>query len=137
MKSTRWILAVAILLLAFTAVVATCGAGGGSTAPITAVKTTDGKVSFSGTVQPILQDHCKRCHDVGGKSTLYLMTYEGVMKGGDMGPIVVPGDPDGSQIVGSVEKTKTPYMPPRVFPALTKDRIAAIRAWIAEGAKKN
>jgi hypothetical protein len=132
-KSWALVLAAAV---GVAAVAVACG-GGGSTAPITTVKTADGKVSFAGTVQPILVDHCKRCHDTGGKSTLYLMTYEGVMKGGDMGAAVVPGDPDGSQIVGSVEKKKTPYMPPKVFPALTPDRIAAIRTWISEGAEKN
>ena len=133
-KKSRVLVLIAVFALA--AVAIACG-GGGSTAPITTVKTGDGKVSFKGTVQPILVDHCKRCHDQGGKSTLYLMTYEGVMKGGDMGPAVVPGDPDASQLVGSVEKKKTPYMPPKVFPALTPDRIAAIRAWIAEGAENN
>ena len=136
MSAKKWVL-ILVASSGAAAIALACAAGGGSTAPIATVKTDDGKVSFRGTVQPILQDHCKRCHDAGGKSTLYLMTYEGVMKGGDMGPAVVPGDPDASQIVGSVEKKKTPYMPPKVFPALTPDRIAAIRAWIAEGAEGN
>jgi hypothetical protein len=111
--------------------------GGGSTEPITVVKDSAGAVSFTGTVLPILQDHCKRCHDEDRKGGLYLMSYDGVMKGGHRGPAVVAGAPDDSQIVGSVEMKKEPYMPPRVFPALTEDRIAAIRQWIAEGAKNN
>ena len=135
MGTKSWVI-ILVAAVGIAAVAVACG-GGGSTAPITTVKTDAGKVSFAGTVLPILVDHCKRCHDVGGKSTLYLMTYEGVMKGGDMGAAVVPGDPDASQIIGSVEKKKTPYMPPKVFPALTPDRIAAIRSWISEGAENN
>jgi len=101
------------------------------------VKAGDGKVSFEGTVQPILVDHCKRCHDQDKKGNLYLMTYEGLMTGGNQGKAVVPGDPDASLIVGAVEKKKWPNMPPKVFPALTPDRIQALRQWIAEGALNN
>jgi hypothetical protein len=135
MGKKSWVL-ILIAAAGIAAIVVACG-GGGSTAPITTIKTADGKISFKDTVQPILVDHCKRCHDVGGKSTLYLMTYDGIMKGGDMGKVVVPGDPDGSQIIGSVEKTKTPNMPPKIFPALTPDRVQALRAWIKEGAENN
>jgi uncharacterized membrane protein len=117
------------------AVFAACG--GGSTKPITVVKTSEGKISFSGTVQPILQEHCKRCHDADKKGGLYLMTYDGVIKGGNRGPAVVAGNPDQSQIVGSIEKTKEPHMPPRIFSPLTEDRIQAIRQWISEGANNN
>ncbi len=127
-----------IAVLAIALIQAACAGAGGSTAPITTVKTDDGKISFKGTVQPILEDHCRRCHDANKKKgNLYLMTYDGVMKGGNRGPAVIPGDPDNSQIVGSVEKTKEPHMPPKVFPALTLDRIQAIRTRIAEGALNN
>jgi hypothetical protein len=59
------------------------------------------------------------------------------MKGGGSGDFVVPGDPDASRVVTSVEMTREPFMPPRVFDSLTEDRIQAIRQWIAEGAKDN
>ena len=115
-----------------------CAGAGGSTAPITVVKAGDGKVSYSGTIQPILVDHCKRCHDQDKKKgDLYLMTYDGLMAGGSQGKAVVPGDPDASLIVGAVEKKKFPNMPPKVFPALTPDRVQALRQWIAEGATDN
>jgi hypothetical protein len=127
----------ALCVLSVPFVIASCG-GGGSIAPITMVKAGDGKVSFEGTVQPILVDHCKRCHDQDKKKgSLYLMTYEGLMQGGDLGKVVQPGDPDASLIVGAVEKKKWPNMPPKVFPALTPDRLQALRQWIAEGAVDN
>lgn len=127
--------ATGLLVTAFT--VLHCAAGGGSTEPITVVKTEGGEVSFSQTVQPILKDHCIRCHGEDREGNLYILNYEGVMKGGKSGSFVVPGDPDGSRVITSVEKTKVPFMPPKVFPALTEDRIQAIRQWISEGAKNN
>ena len=129
--------AVACLLPATLCIVVGCAAAGGGTDPITVQKTDQGEISFSGTVQPILQDHCKRCHSEDKKGDLYAMDYAGVMKGGKSGAFVVPGKPDESRIITSVEMTREPFMPPRVFPSLTEDRIAAIRAWIEEGAKDN
>ena len=114
-----------------------CGAAGGSTDPIEVMKTDTGEVSFAKTVLPILNDHCIRCHGEDKKGGLYAMSYEGVMAGGKSGGFVVAGDPDTSRIITSVEKTKEPFMPPRVFPALSLDRIQAIRLWISEGAKNN
>jgi mono/diheme cytochrome c family protein len=119
------------------ALIAACAAGGGSTDPIEAVKTAAGEMSFSQTVQPILLDHCIRCHGEDEDGGLNIESYERVMQGGRSGDFVIPGDPDGSRLITSVEKTRPPHMPPKVFPALTEDRIQAIRAWIAEGAKDN
>lgn len=114
-----------------------CGAAGGSTEPIAVVETQAGEVSFAGTVAPILKDHCIRCHGEDRKGELYILSYEGVIKGGKSGSFVIPGDPNGSRLITSVEKTREPYMPPKVFPALTEDRIQAIRSWIEAGAKDN
>ena len=117
--------------------IAGCGAAGGGTDPIEITKTKSGEVSFSQTIQPILKDHCIRCHGSDRKGNLDILSYEGVMGGGKSGSFVVPEDPDASRLITSVEKTKEPFMPPRVFPALTQDRIQALRTWIAEGAKNN
>lgn len=124
--------------LGFVVALAACGGAGGSTEPITMVKTDAGEVSFEGTIHPILLDHCgKRCHNEENEGGFQVLTYESVMKGGNRGDTIVPGDPDASQLIGSVTKTKPPHMPPRIFPALTEDRIEALRTWIAEGAKQN
>lgn len=137
MSKRMWAMTI-LLALGAAALFAACGGAGGSTDPITVVKTDAGEVSFAGTVHPILLDHCgKRCHNEDAEGGFQVLTYETVMKGGNRGSTVVPGNPDGSQIIGSVTKTKPPYMPPRVFPALTEDRIEALRAWITEGAKDN
>lgn len=118
-------------------VVSGCGAAGGSTEPIQVVQTSSGDVSFASTVLPIFKDHCIRCHGPDKKGELYVLSYEGVIKGGKSGSFIVPGDPDASRVITSVEKTREPFMPPKIFPALTEDRIQAIRAWITQGAQNN
>jgi hypothetical protein len=124
------ILITTILAVALTAVF--CG---GSQDPIVVVKSSEGGMSFKGTVLPILEDHCASCH--GSKGGLSVESYELLMKGGESGPSIVPGDPDNSFLVQTIEGTKDPLMPPAIFHSLTADRIKAIRTWIAEGAKDN
>ena len=132
-----------ILIVALTALPAlslaltSCASAGGSTDPIEVNKTNEGKVSFSKTVHPILMDHCIRCHGEDADGELSILTYEDVVKGGKTSGFIKPGDPDGSKIITSVEKTVVPYMPPRIFPALTENRIQAVKQWIEEGAKNN
>ena len=133
MKKTIMIVSLAALPLAFVS----CGSAGGSTDPIEVTRTDEGKVSFSKTVHPILMDHCIRCHGEDADGDLSILTYEGVVKGGKTSGFIKPGDPEGSKIITSVEKTAVPYMPPRIFPALTEDRIQAVRQWIEEGAENN
>jgi len=125
------------VLAALATLVIACAAGGGSTDPIEVVKTDQGKVSFEKTVHPILLDHCIRCHGEDADGDLSILTYEGVIKGGKTPGFVKPGDAAGSKIITSVEKTVVPYMPPKIFPALTEDRIQAIKQWIDEGAENN
>jgi hypothetical protein len=133
----QWLVA-ALVALAFVVALAACGGAGGSTEPISVVKTDSGQVSFEGTIHPILLDHCgKRCHNEEAEGGFQVTTYESVLAGGKRGNTIVAGDPDGSQLIGSVTKTKAPHMPPRIFPALTEDRIEALRSWIAEGAENN
>ena len=56
----------------------------------------DKPVSFQKDVYPILKTSCAECHtppDGEGyvKSGLALNTYEGLMKGTKMGPVIIPG----------------------------------------------
>jgi mono/diheme cytochrome c family protein len=98
--------------------------------------------SFAEDVMPIFRGRCVSCHQPGAegfeKSGLDLTTYEGVMKGTKHGPMVIPRDPDSSNLVwlldwrGSAE-VRMPHGKKKLS---TCDR-NAIRAWIREGAKNN
>ena len=89
--------------------------------------------SFAKDVAPILDRWCVSCH--GEKQTeagLRLDSYDGLLKGADDGPVIVPGDPEQSQLLAQVERRVRPVMPPKK--RLAKDAISVIRAWIVSGA---
>jgi hypothetical protein len=90
-------------------------------------------VGYAHDIAPLLARWCVGCH--GGRephASLWLDSYVGVMRGGDTGPVVIPGDPNRSLLVAKVERRHRPAMPPRrTLPAAA---IKVIRAWIAAGA---
>ncbi|MGC1273469.1 MAG: c-type cytochrome domain-containing protein [Planctomycetaceae bacterium] len=91
---------------------------------------------FAKDVQPLLTKYCAGCHspdDVNGEFMLH--DFASLMKGGENGPVLVPGKLEESRIVGMVERTAEPVMPPEDEPAPTADEIAILKAWIAAGAK--
>jgi mono/diheme cytochrome c family protein len=90
--------------------------------------------SFAADVTPILKASCAKCHgNAGGVS---LESYAAVMAGAKGGKIVVPGDPDASELVKVIDGRDTPRMPMGADPLLAA-QISAIRAWIAAGAKND
>jgi mono/diheme cytochrome c family protein len=100
------------------------------------------KASFAEDVMPIFVGRCFSCHQPGGqgdqKIGLDLSTYEGVMKGTRSGKMVIPGDPEGSNLMWLLDWRGAPetHMPLGKKKLSTCDR-DAIRAWIREGAKNN
>ena len=100
------------------------------------------ETSFKDDVLPIFVGHCFSCHQPGGqgqeKSGLDLSTYEGVMRGTKFGRMVIPGDPEASNLMWLLEWRGAPetHMPLGKKKLSVCDR-DAIRAWILEGAKNN
>ena len=90
--------------------------------------------TFARDVQPLVERWCVRCHGPreqhGG---LRVDGYAALMRGGDSGPAVVPGDPAASLMVAKIERRDRPSMPPRRV--LPRAAIARVRDWIAAGAK--
>jgi WD40 repeat protein len=92
------------------------------------------------TVDTIFSEHCLDCHagqDPDGK--FLLESFGTLMKGGEIGPAVVPGKSGESllmqMIEGQFEKDgKKKIMPPGKRKKLTPAEIAAIRTWIDAGA---
>ncbi len=99
-------------------------------------------VSFAEDVMPIFRGRCIGCHQSGGegaeKSGLDLSSYEGVIKGTKYGKMVIPGDPESSNLMWLLDWRASPElrMPHGKRKLSTCDR-DAIRAWIREGAKNN
>ena len=59
---------------------------------------------FEKTIRPILSQRCYECHsDKEQKSKLRLDHITTVLKGGERGPAIVPGDPAKSNLVRAIE----------------------------------
>jgi mono/diheme cytochrome c family protein len=99
-------------------------------------------VTYATDIKPIFDKSCTRCHGADKpKAKLRLDSLEGVLKGGEDGKMVAPGNSAGSVLVHNVAHAGDPdgYMPPPKnkanIPPLTKDQVGLIRAWIDQGVK--
>mgnify|MGYP001965473634 CR=1 FL=1 len=91
---------------------------------------------FESRIRPIIIEHCLECHGEDPdslKGGLDLTSAGGLLRGGESGPVVVPGDPDGSPLYQAVTYADQEFaMPPRG--RLTRAEIRSIRDWIEMGA---
>ena len=89
-------------------------------------------------VLPIFQMRCGRCHGKRAQEGgLDLRTAESRLKGGQSGPALVPGKPDGSLLIQRIADGEMP--PPDMLfennvKTPTDTEVALLRKWIAEGA---
>lgn len=99
-------------------------------------------VSFASDVKPVLDTHCAECHKAGGtgteKSGFSVESYDSVMAGTKLGPMVVAGDPLSSNLYRMVsrEVDKSIRMPHGESTLSIEER-AVIKTWIDEGALNN
>src|SRR5262249_58942916 len=69
---------------------------------------------FEARVRPVLAEHCQGCHGTDKqKGGLRLDSRAALLKGGDNGPVVKPGDPDGSPLVQAARRTGALKRPPK------------------------
>jgi mono/diheme cytochrome c family protein len=100
------------------------------------------RISFRNDVFPILRGRCVDCHQPGGagyeESGLDLRTYEGLMKGTKFGPMVIPGQPDVSNLMVLLDWRADPKLRmPHGGKKLSICDRDAIKWWILQGAKNN
>src|SRR6266545_1093183 len=81
-----------------------------------------GLAHFESKIRPVLVKECYQCHSAEAaknkklRGGLLLDTREGIRKGGDGGPAVVPGDVKKSLLLAALrhdDKAKVERMPPR------------------------
>jgi len=100
-------------------------------------------ITYSRDVQPILQANCLSCHQRGGAgyeaSGFSMASYDDLMKGTQYGPMIVPGDSAGSNLIVLMEGRADPSisMPHGRAEPVSANEINTIRKWIDQGAKKN
>lgn len=89
---------------------------------------------FEKRIRPTLVAHCYECHSEKSKIVqggLYLDTRDGIRRGGDSGPAVVPGDAAGGTLLNALRHEDF-EMPPKG--KLADETVADFAKWIETGA---
>jgi hypothetical protein len=107
----------------------------GAAAPEVAI-TPEQEQFFEAKIRPVLVTHCGKCHASTAlklRAGLRLDSREGLRKGGDSGPAIVPGQPDESLLLRAIRyRDEDLRMPPKgKFPDAV---VADFEAWIRMGA---
>lgn len=116
------------------------GAKPKNTAPVKVAKATGNeKVHFIKDVAPDIVSLCTRCHSgANPRGGFRMVTFEDIMRGGDSGVVVKPGDLEGSRLwlmlSGGDGTASTPRMPPGQL-RIRKPWYYKVQTWIEEGAK--
>jgi hypothetical protein len=90
---------------------------------------------FEKKVRPVLVKNCYTCHsaNTNAKGGLRVDDRGGLLRGGSLGPAIVPGDPEKSLLLQAVSHTgDVSSMPPRKH--LSAEELADLSRWIKEGA---
>jgi hypothetical protein len=90
---------------------------------------------FERKVRPLLVERCYSCHSSGAKKQkggLRLDSRAAILKGGESGPAVVPGEPDKSRLIEAVRYGRQDLqMPPKG--KLSDKDIAVLEDWVRRG----
>ena len=89
---------------------------------------------FEAQVRPLLVNVCFRCHTDDEEGGLRLDSRDGMLKGGESGPAIVPGDPDASLLIKAVRHAPGVAKMPRKAQQLTDAQVEALARWIRLGA---
>ena len=87
-------------------------------------------------IQPLLTDNCYKCHSHQAdkiKGGFVLDSREALLKGGETGPAIVPGEPEKSLLIKAVRHVDEDLqMPPKK--KLPDDQVALLVKWVGMGA---
>lgn len=91
---------------------------------------------YTDVVQPILNNNCLSCHNPKkAKGGLLLNTQEGILMGGENGPVIVANHPEKSDLFTRMELPEHDenHMPPDGKTQPSKEEIKLVEAWIENG----
>jgi hypothetical protein len=98
-------------------------------------------VTYDTDIKPLIEKSCLKCHSGEKPKAKYSMeSKENVIKGGSGGaPIIVGNSAKSAFVHYSADLVADSEMPPLdkrdKYPALTKEQVGLLRAWIDQGAK--
>lgn len=91
---------------------------------------------FNKDVAPILRKYCAGCHnDQDREGKLSVDSFDALLKGGERGSAITPGNGDVSRLIRVLTGKAEPKMPPKDNEAPKPAEIAILNAWIDAGAK--
>ena len=85
-----------------------------------------GGPTYDANIQPLFASACGGCHGDAKAGGLKLTTYADAMAGSAQGPVIVPGNVDGSRLV-TVQSGQH-------FANLSAEALDLVKKWIAAGA---
>ncbi len=92
---------------------------------------------FENKIRPLLVNNCYKCHSSQAekvKGGLLLDSRQGLLKGGESGPAIVPGDPEQSRLIKAVRYTDPDLQMPPKGKKLSDGEIADLTTWVKMGA---
>jgi mono/diheme cytochrome c family protein len=91
-----------------------------------------GREFFESHIRPIIVGHCYQCHSgqsIKLRADLRLDSRVGLLKGGEGGAVIVPGEPDQSRLIQAIRWTDPDFqMPPKE--KLSTEQIEKIEQWV-------
>lgn len=85
------------------------------------------------SVRPLLAKNCYACHTGSRLGGLRVDSREDLLKGGNNGPAVVPGNPDASLLIQAVTRKHERFQMPPSAP-LAEQEISSLVHWVKTGA---
>ncbi len=96
----------------------------------------EGVELFEKNIRPVLAQYCYECHSAQAKKIkgkLVLDSAQGIVKGGENGRVIVPGDPEASRLVTAIRWSDADLqMPPKK--KLSPQQIEKFEQWVRMGA---
>jgi ankyrin repeat protein len=93
------------------------------------------KVDYEKDVKPLLEQNCYSCHgDTVQQSGLRLDLRQNALRGGDYGPVILPGKSAESKLIKRLVDGDGGMQMPPTGP-LSPEDIGVLRAWIDQGAE--
>jgi len=106
-----------------------------ATAAVTPAVTPEQNEFFESKIRPIFANHCFECHSAEKgktKGSFSMDSREEILKGGEAGPALKPGDAKGSALIKAVTWEDDLQMPPKK--KLSDEQIADLKKWVTMGA---
>jgi uncharacterized protein DUF1553/uncharacterized protein DUF1549/cytochrome c len=89
---------------------------------------------FELRIRPVLARNCFSCHSNSRMGGLDVTSREGLIKGGNSGPAIRPGDPEQSLLIQAVSQTHEKLRMPLDGRRLSDEEVSNLIAWVKGGA---